>query len=151
MKFQNARCECGANHYRVTAKPIVRFYCHCRVCQEYSGKEYSDVVVALTRDVELSDVSHSLFRRMKLPPNIRRGHCTVCGKPSIEFGLGDALTFIPARNYANKEELPPASMHIFYHRRIRDAEDSIPKYEGFWRSQLVTIRMLLPSLLNSYK
>jgi len=33
--------------------------------------------------------------------------------------------------------------HIFYHRRIADEHDSLPKISGYWRSELAVTKMML--------
>ncbi len=30
-------CLCGAVRFRVTAKPVAAYYCHCTMCQKNSG------------------------------------------------------------------------------------------------------------------
>lgn len=145
-----ASCDCGASHFRVNAPPFARFICHCTICQAYTGKPYSDVTVLRARDVELEGGAQVAFRRHRLPPNIERGTCTSCGKPVLEFGLaGPAkLAFVPTANYADTKALPPASLHMFYHRRVSDAQDGLPRYSGYLRSQLAVIGLLLRGLFR---
>jgi hypothetical protein len=38
-----------------------------------------------------------------------------------------------------------ASAHIFYHRRIADEHDSLPKISGYWRSELAVTKLILAS------
>lgn len=139
-----ASCDCGASRFQVNARPFARFICHCTICQAYTGKACSDVTVLRARDVELADESPVNYRKHRLPPNIARGSCPSCGKPVIEFGLaGPArLAFVPAANYADASSLPPASLHLFYHRRLRDAQDRLPKHCGYFASQLAVIGLL---------
>lgn len=137
-----ASCQCGKSHFSVKTRPLARFVCHCEVCQRFTGKAYSDVTVVLSKDVELTDISSTQFKRYKAPPNIRRGICSACHKPSIEFGIIDQLAFIPSPNYQDSSSLPPPSLHAFYHRRVCDVEDAAPKYEGFIKSQVAIISLL---------
>jgi len=144
-----ASCQCGANQYQLQSDKIVRFYCHCEVCQRYSQKPFSDVCVGLRKHINLEDISATEFKRMKLPPNIERGLCTQCGQPSIEFGLGRSLCFIPTRNIKAEKivQIPDASLHMFYHRRQHDAEDTLEKYGGFISSQWAILRLIYKELL----
>ena len=145
-----ASCSCGASRFRVNARPFARFICHCTICQAYTGKPYSDVTVLRARDVEVEEGAQVAYRKHRLPPNIERGTCTSCGKPVLEFGLaGPAkLAFVPTANYADTTALPPASLHMFYHRRVSDAQDGLPRYSGYLRSQLAVIGLMFRGLFR---
>lgn len=138
-----ASCSCGANTFSFTHAPIAHFVCHCQMCQQYTGKAFSDVVVFLKQDVTDLNIAQSTFKRFKLPPNIRRGVCNVCAKPSIEFGILDQLVFVPKANLKDVSQIPPESMHIFYHRRQQDVADDLPKYNGFVLSQTVASKLII--------
>lgn len=142
FQSQVATCVCKANKFEVKTAPMVRFICHCEVCQKFTGKAFSDVTVALARDVDLIDISATEFKRMKAPPNIKRGQCTQCHTPSIELGIVDQLAFIPTPTYPHPEQLPAPTLHAFYHRRVADIEDDLPKHEGFINSQMAIMGML---------
>lgn len=139
-----ASCPCGSSHFDVTARPFARFICHCTICQAFTGKPYSDVVLLKQSEVRLPDGHRIVFRKYRPPPNIVRGNCPDCGKPVIEFGgFGPLATaFVPVGNLADTSLLPPPSMHIFYHRRIADAADGLPKYSGYFRSEMAIVGLL---------
>ena len=151
----HGRCSCGANTFTFTQAPIAHFICHCEMCQQYTGNAFSDVVVFLKQDVTALNIAQTTFKRFKLPPNIRRGVCKQCHAPSIEFGVLDQLVFIPKANLQDVSQVPPENMHIFYHRRVQDASDSLPKYSGFMLSQTLAakhiIRGMTQRLLNGDK
>ncbi len=144
-----AACACGASRFQVRSRPFARFICHCTICQAYTGKPFSDVTVLRARDVELADRMPVAYRKHRLPPNIVRGVCTSCGNPVIEFGLaGPAkLAFVPTANYADTSTLPAASLHMFYHRRVSDARDNLPKHSGYIASQLAVVGLLMRGLM----
>lgn len=143
-----ASCSCGASRFRVSARPFARFICHCQICQAYTGKPFSDVTVLRARDVQLEEGAQVEYRKYRLPPNIVRGSCASCGKPVIEFGLaGPAkLAFVPTANYADTQALPPAALHMFYHRRVSEVQDDLPRHSGYLRSQLAVIGLLFRGL-----
>lgn len=37
-------------------------------------------------------------------------------------------------------------MHIFYHRRVADAADALPKISGYWASELAVTKAIFRSL-----
>ncbi len=43
---------------------------------------------------------------------------------------------------ASNIKLPPPTAHIFYDKRISDAEDGYPRHEGYVRSQLAFLKYL---------
>lgn len=141
-----ASCSCGANTFRFSHAPIAHFICHCQVCQEYTGKAFSDVLVFLKQDVCDLNIEQTIFKRLKSPPNIRRGICKQCHSPSIEFGILDQLVFIPKWNLKDFSQVPPENMHIFYHRRVQDVADDLPKYNGFIQSQTQAAKFILTGL-----
>lgn len=147
----NCTCQCKANSFDVTDEILGRFICHCEVCQKFTGKGYSDVTVILAKDVSEKSLKATKFERMKLPPNIRRGTCIQCNKPSIEYGIFNSLAFIPSSNYAQPEALPEPSLHMFYHRRLENIDDQVPKYEGFLKSQLAVTGLIVKGLIRKLK
>src|SRR5437016_5854863 len=135
-------CECGACTFAVKARPKARFICHCTICQAYTGNAFSDVTVMRAKDVAIANRDLISFRKYRPPPNIDRGLCGTCGKPVVELGgFGPfAMIFIPSGNIRDQALLPPARMHIFYHSRVKDVDDSLPTYSGYFSSQFALTR-----------
>jgi hypothetical protein len=132
--------------FEVTGVPLTRFYCHCLICQSVYREPFADVTAWWGNDVDLPGTHPIQFKRYRPPPALRRGLCSACGQPAI--GLLTllpfvTLAFIPARNFTDQGALPPVTAHIFYHRRIRDMADDVPKYSGYWASELAVTRAVL--------
>jgi len=141
-------CECGTCAYEVHKQPKARFICHCTICQAFTGRAFSDVTVLRATDVALTNADQIAFKKYRPPPNINRGLCRRCGKPALETaGSGlIKILFIPTPNFARQDLLPPVRMHIFYHRRLADADDALPKHSGYFRSQLAIGQLLFKGL-----
>lgn len=139
---QEGSCSCYSNTYTINHAPIGRFICHCTICQEYTGKAYNDVTVLFKSDLSELDINKTRFRRWKLPPNINRGLCKRCHKPSVEKAMGGALMLVSTDNYPNVDALPDPTMHLFYDSRVEDIEDDLPKYTGFAQSQTMIVKAL---------
>lgn len=139
---QEGSCSCYSNTYTINHTPVGRFICHCTICQEYMGQAYNDVTVLLKSDVSELNLTSTKFRRWKLPPNISRGLCKRCHKPSIEMAMGSNLVLVPTNNYPDIAALPEPTMHLFYNRRVEDINDDLPKYEGFVKSQTMMVKAL---------
>lgn len=151
LKEIHGSCLCASNEFEFKDAPIARFNCHCKVCQSYSGRDYSDVSVFLRHQLSKTKLSQTEFKRFKLPPNIRRGVCKHCHKPSIELGILGQLVFVPTSNLKEQDQIEPASMHIFYHRRVKEVNDNLPKYSGFMQSQLKVVGLIMQGLYRRIK
>ncbi len=145
---QEGSCSCYSNTYTINNAPVGRFICHCTICQEYTGQNYNDVTILLKSDVSELDIAKTRFQRWKLPPNISRGLCKRCNKPSIEMAIGGALMLVPTDNYPDINALPKPSMHIFYDSRVEDIKDNLPKYKGFAQSQAMIVKALAQGMLK---
>ena len=67
-----------------------------------------------------------------------------CGAPVVGFmALGPLkmFAFVRSQNFERPSELPEPSLHIFYHRRVADATDAVPKVSGYWASEMAVSRM----------
>lgn len=108
-------CECGACSFEVHAAPKGRFRCHCHVCQGFTGKPFSDVVVVAAKNVVLNNAANISFAKYRPPPNFNRGKCLTCGKPVVEVaGLGSfKVMFIPVDNLQPTVPLPPVRADVF--------------------------------------
>lgn len=142
----DCQCACAAVKFSVTAPPLVHAYCHCTICQSFNEAPFGDVLLYRAQDVEMPPEEQVDYGTYRSPPAVQRGRCRQCGKPAIEhmtmFPM-PKMIFVPAQNVRDPESLPPASMHLFYHRRVEDAQDSLPKYEGYWPSQIAFIKRML--------
>ena len=149
---QICSCRCGASRLAVSGEPIGRFFCHCTICQAFNGQPYADVTGFPAQAVALPEDSAVRFRRYRPPPALDRGACSVCGGPVVEFmALGPLkmFAFVPSQNFERPSELPEPSLHIFYHRRLADATDALPKVSGYWASEMAVSRMLLAGWLRT--
>jgi len=139
-------CACNSTRFDVTGVPLTRFYCHCRICQSLYHQPFADVTAWWGNSVTLPSTDIVQFKRYRPPPAVRRGICSACGRPAVGFLTilpFMTLAFIPAGNFADQSLLPAAGAHIFYHRRVRDVADELPKYSGYWASELAVARSVL--------
>jgi hypothetical protein len=145
MKPQQCSCQCGHVQFEVTAQPRLRMLCHCTICQKFNAASHADVVVFSTKDINPPSDELVKFKRHKAPPNVNRGQCVKCGQAAIEtfvFPLLPRLTMVPAAMFSEAAELPESKAHMFYERRVADADDELPKHHGFVSSQLAFFKYL---------
>ena len=148
----DCQCACGKTQFRLHGSPLIRAYCHCTICQQFSGAAFADISVFRPRDVEMPPAGQVEFRTYRPPPAVQRGNCVDCGKPALEMMNIVALPkmiLVPTNNIAERGSLPEASLHVFYNSRVADADDDLPKYSGYWRSQFVFCRKLIAAMVRS--
>jgi len=62
-------------------------------------------------------------------------------------GIGPfKVMFIPAANFEPGDRLPPVKLDIFYHRRVHDMPDAVPKYSGYFASELAVGKLIMRGL-----
>lgn len=61
-------CLCGAAQFSVSGTPLIRFVCHCSICQEFNKADYADVTAFFAKDVVLDRKEFVEFRVYKQPP-----------------------------------------------------------------------------------
>lgn len=139
------RCTCGAVTFEATAPPLFGIVCHCTLCQRFTGRDFADLLVYRTRDLRgLADAPIE-YVKLRPPPNVPRGKCSACGTPMIDvltLPLVGSWSMIPREAHAATEDLPGPVGHMFYHRRVRDCDDDLPKYEAYWPSELAFMTAL---------
>lgn len=139
-------CPCGETKFKVLGKPIMRAKCHCTICQEFNQQPYGDITIFRSKDIHLPEDNKVAFKTYSFPPVLKRGKCTVCNKPAIEFIPG--LTIVPSYTIEKIDILPEVAFHSFYHRRVEDANDDHPKHSGYFKSQLFFMGTLITAMLR---
>ncbi len=89
-------CLCGAVRYRITAKPIAAYYCHCSMCRRNSGGGM--FLASATVSIEGFTFTKGKPAAYESSPGNLRLFCGACGSPLgcrvaedpklIEFHLG---------------------------------------------------------------
>jgi class 3 adenylate cyclase len=76
-------CLCGAVRFETNRPPISTGYCHCRICQKFTGSAMSTWTVFATAEVKYSSKEPSYFASS---PIAERGFCPDCGS-SLTYRL----------------------------------------------------------------
>jgi hypothetical protein len=130
---------------------LTRFVCHCTICQGLYKAPFADVAALWSSDVEVTTPASVGYRRYRLPPAVSRGTCNACGAPVVGRMLLAPfmrVAFVPARNLASADALPAVGSHIFYHRRVSDAADGVPKFSGYWRSTVAVTTRIVAGMMQ---
>ena len=141
-------CKCGKSKIRLTGKPITRFICHCQICQKVYKQGFADIVVLKKENVHLVSSQVLNFKKFRRMPAVNRGICVSCSQPMVGFmQLAPFINvaFVPAMHFKtidlNQIVLPFA--HSFYHRRVQNIDDNLPKIQGYWPSQVMVGKEIL--------
>ena len=113
---------------------------------------FAGVTVFWAGSVVLRSSDSVEFTRHRPPPALQRGTCRACGAPVLGYmRLAPflRLAFVPTHNLEPQPCAPQPSCHIIYRRRHREAADSLPKFVGYWRSELAVTRLILSGALRS--
>jgi len=148
---QACACSCGASRFTVNGRPITRLLCHCLICQSIYRQPFADVTEFWAGAVHISDENKIQFKKHRPPPAVSRGTCPSCGAPVVGFmrlAPFARLAFVPSRNFSSPAELPAPSAHIFYHRRLKDVADELPKVNGYWPSKLAAGSLVIRSMFR---
>ncbi len=149
--IQQGRCTCGQSSFSVDGTPLIRFICHCRICQDLYQKPFADVVIFPEKAVKLQTTESVEFKKFRAPPAVNRGICKSCKKPVLGLMSVAPFTrfaFVPAMNLADLTQLPEAVGHVFYHRHVQEMYDGLPKVSGYVSSQLFLSQKIFKSLIQ---
>jgi len=73
-------CLCGAIRYEINAPALSTGYCHCRICQKFSGSTMSAFTAFPASSVRFTGAEPKYFTSS---PIARRGFCDVCGSSLV--------------------------------------------------------------------
>jgi hypothetical protein len=144
-------CQCRKSKVLVSGEPILRFNCHCKICQKVYGKPFADIVAVKSKQISQPLNQLIQFTKHRLPPSVNRGVCSYCQNPVVAllplapfFGLA----FVPSENFPEGFILPEPRLHSFYDSRVADIDDSLPKINGYFASQWAVASHFLAALRN---
>ena len=105
-------CQCGSVRYRIIAKPIVFYLCHCTECQRHTSSAFGESLRVGSGDVEIDGVLKT-FTRVSEAGNRREGHfCPECGVRIVHGTAGSSMVNIKAGTLDDASWLVPAG-HIW--------------------------------------
>jgi len=136
-------CSCGATRFQTTGEPLFGLYCHCTLCQRFHDAPFADMLVFRAEDVVMPPAGAVIFDTYRPPPNVQRGKCASCGQPAVVVFAArflPRLVTVPRAMFGPDAELPEPQAHGFYDTRVADADDSLPKYEGYFRNLFVFLK-----------
>ena len=132
-------CLCGAVRYEANEPPIDSTYCHCRMCQRWSGAPVVEGVGFRTGAVRITRGKPKYYQSS---PKVGRGHCVDCGSSLFmrfpdddEFWIGIGTldhpeNIQPQRHSGIEGQLPWFDIADDLPRIRTDQEPGTPAYEA---------------------
>jgi hypothetical protein len=91
-----AACDCGTCVVEAKQAPMVRFNCHCTICQAFTGDAYSDMMVVPASRAVVKTKTGSTTRSTRSFASPRRTSVAVAAEsaesPSSKRGASDGTT-----------------------------------------------------------
>ena len=111
-------------------KPALACFCHCDSCQTYGG-DAANVGAWSPDQFKITKGDDNLLRYESSPGKLRVS-CKTCGSWAYNQ-LPNGLIVVPlgALKYLENTERVKPTCHIFYVDRRVDANDDLPKFDGW--------------------
>ena len=120
-------CLCGAVRFRVTAEPLVAYYCHCTMCQKNTSGPF---VTTATIPIEAFAFTKSEPNAYESSLGFLRLYCGTCGTPlGMQAKDGPKLTTIRLGCLDDPNAIKP-EFHIYTSTQVGWCEiaDGLPRY-----------------------
>ena len=144
MDTKRCSCSCGHVEFNVVHKPLARFCCHCTICQDFNDAAYADILIYDGAGIEEPPEGRVIYKSYKAKSPILRGKCANCDDPILEATVsGPKLWIVPVAARQGTAKLPNPAAHIYYETRTQDIDDTLPKYKGALKSNLVMMKHIL--------
>ena len=105
METWTGGCLCGAIRYSVTAQQSENWYCHCRMCQRWTGSVVATDAIVKKKDLRITKGEPKYYRSSHFA---ERGFCSDCGSPLIFRAIDDDWLSIQTGTLDDPEVAPPA-------------------------------------------
>ncbi len=122
-------CLCGAVRYQISAPAIDVTYCHCRMCQRFTG---GLIVAGAQFPIEAFRFTQGDPKYYRSSPIAERGFCADCGSSliyrALEKAKGSDWSWVVLANLDNPENFAPA-WHLGIESQIPwlDVHDDLPR------------------------
>ena len=118
-------CLCGAVRYEATELPSVVNYCHCRMCQRWSGSAFVVAAKFPREAVTFTQGQPEYYRSSEIG---ERGYCTSCGSPLIFRYVGLDPIYVAVGTLDRPEDAPP-TLHTCIESKVPwlHIDDDLPR------------------------
>jgi hypothetical protein len=97
-------CLCGAIRYEFEPNDVRNWFCHCRMCQQFSGAVVTNNLVVYLKDFRWVQGEPAYFKSSKIA---ERGFCADCGSSLVFAPLQTDYICIQMGTMDDPELQPP--------------------------------------------
>ena len=137
-------CLCGAVRYQISAPPIYVTYCHCRMCQRFTGGQ---IVAGAFFPREATRFTQGDLKYYRSSPIAERGFCADCGSGVMVVwplakakwsdwywvllaSLDNPENFVPTSHFGIESQMPWLDVHDDFPRvRYKDCPAMVAAWE----------------------
>lgn len=105
MKTWTGGCLCGAIQYEATPHNPEPWYCHCRMCQRWSGSAVSTDAIIKKDEFRITKGEPTYFASSHYA---ERGFCPVCGSSLVFRAIEEDWLSIQTGTLDDPEVAPPS-------------------------------------------
>lgn len=98
-------CLCGAIRYEATPANPENWYCHCRMCQQWTGSVVATDAIVKKSEFRITQGTPKFFRSSAIA---ERGFCADCGSPMIFRAIDEDWLSIQTGTLDDPEIAPPS-------------------------------------------
>ena len=106
METWTGGCLCGAIRYEATPTEPENLYCHCRMCQRWTGSVVATGTIVKKHEFKITKGEPTFFESSHYA---ERGFCTNCGSPLIFRAVEEDWLAIQTGTFDNPEVAPPVA------------------------------------------
>ncbi len=124
MEIWTGGCLCGAIRYKASVSTSENLYCHCRMCQRWTGSVVACSAIIPKSALKITKGEPKYYRSSGF---VERGFCPDCGSPLFYRPIKDDWLAIQTGTLDNPELAPPVG-HYGVEGRISwlKIEDDLP-------------------------
>ncbi len=97
-------CLCGAVRFEVTERPFMDAYCHCKMCQRWSGSVLTSWAGFKNNEFRCTKGQIKFYKSSEFT---ERGFCADCGSSLVQRGLKGDWFSVSTGSFDHSEDFPP--------------------------------------------
>jgi hypothetical protein len=105
MDTWSGGCLCGAVRYEANPENPENWYCHCRMCQKWTGSAVATDAIVKKSEFRITHGEPRFFQSSSIA---ERGFCADCGSPMIFRAINDDWLSIQTGTLDDPEVAPPS-------------------------------------------
>ena len=106
MKTWTGGCLCGAIRYEATPVESENCYCHCRMCQRWTGSVIATSAIIPKQNLRITKGEPKYYQSSS---HVDRGFCSDCGSPLIFRAIYEDWLAIQTGTLDDPEVAPPSA------------------------------------------